>query len=223
MKPELVSKSKFLSLVLRHKPEEIGLTLDPNGWADVHELLIRSKMDLQTLEEIVATNEKKRFAFNEDKTKIRASQGHSIEVDLQYKPAVPPSVLYHGTALRFLDSIMKTGLEKKGRQHVHLSKDTKTALDVGKRHGQPAVLEVDSKEMLARGHKFYLSDNGVWLTDNVPTMFLSHIDIIHHQNAFKMARDAFAALTDYERSEIVQDYCQACWSKDLHCQCDNEE
>ena len=221
MRQELISKSKFLSLVLRHRPEEIGLTLDPNGWADVNELLLKAKLDPLILEEIVATNEKKRFAFNEDRTKIRASQGHSIDVNLQYKPATPPSALYHGTALRFLDSIMKTGLEKRDRQHVHLSMDSETALNVGKRHGQPAVLLVNSGKMHEQGYKFYLSDNGVWLTDNIPVTFLSHIDMIYHQGI--MARDAFAALTDDQRADIVQDYCHACWCKDPHCQCDNEE
>jgi putative RNA 2'-phosphotransferase len=177
MRQELVSKSKFLSLVLRHRPEEIGLALDENGWASVSELLQKAKMDPPTLEEIVATNEKKRFSFNEDKTKIRAAQGHSIDVDIQLKPVDPPETLYHGTSEKFLDPIKKTGLEKKGRQYVHLSLDVATALDVGKRHGKPAVLIINSGDMSRKGYKFYLSENKVWLTDSVPVEFIQDVVI----------------------------------------------
>lgn len=172
MRQELISKSKFLSLVLRHKPEEIGLTLDENGWASVPEFLQKAKMDLHTLEEIVDTNEKKRFAFNEDKTKIRASQGHSIDIDLGLNPEVPPDVLYHGTSTRFLNSIMATGLEKKDRQFVHLSLNYETAYKVGSRHGKPIVLVIDSKKMDESGYIFFLSENGVWMTDSVPSEFI---------------------------------------------------
>lgn len=142
-----VRTSKFLSLVLRHKPEEIGLSLDKNGWADVKDLLYRinvlnkihgtEEFTFEELEEVVRDNNKKRFAFNEDKTKIRANQGHSIDIDLNLKAVIPPDILYHGTATRFLSSIYKNGLEKQNRQHVHLSPDPETATKVGQRHGTP--------------------------------------------------------------------------------------
>jgi putative RNA 2'-phosphotransferase len=173
MKSELVSRSKFLSLVLRHKPEEIGLVLDEHGWANVQELLSKTKMTFVELQEIVDTNDKKRFAFNEDKTKIRASQGHSIDIELDLNPVTPPDVLYHGTATRFWDSISQTGLEKRSRQHVHLSSTEETAYKVGIRHGKPLILVIDSKSMHQKGYVFYLSANGVWLTDHVPREFIS--------------------------------------------------
>lgn len=173
MQTELTNKSKFLSLVLRHKPEQIGLVLDSNGWANVDELLEKTQIDFETLQKIVDTNDKKRFAFNEDKSKIRASQGHSIQsLDLQLEEKEPPEFLYHGTALRFLESITVQGLTKQSRQHVHLSKDEETALKVGQRHGRPVVLKILSKKMFDDGHKFYLSENNVWLTDHIPTKYL---------------------------------------------------
>ncbi|MDB5282169.1 MAG: 2-phosphotransferase [Bacteroidota bacterium] len=170
--------SKFISLVLRHKPEEIGLILDENGWADTQELIDKMnatgpKINLATLKEIVATNDKKRFAFNDDYSKIRANQGHSIEVDLQLKPQTPPDILYHGTADRFLDAIMQNGLNKMSRQHVHLSASLSTATNVGQRHGRPIVLIVDAKQMEADGVNFYLSDNEVWLTEHVAVKYLT--------------------------------------------------
>lgn len=174
---QIVKTSKFLSLVLRHKPEVIGLKLDNEGWADVEDLIKKSnaegrKINLELLKEVVRTNNKKRFAFNEDKTKIRASQGHSVEIDLGYLPTTPPDVLYHGTATRFLDSILKSGLIKGSRRHVHLSKDKDTASNVGQRHGKLVMLEADAKKMFEKGFEFYVSENGVWLTEAVPSEFL---------------------------------------------------
>ena len=168
----LKHNSKFLSLVLRHKPETIGINLDSNGWVDVDVLLGAMKkkglnLDKDGLEEIVSTNDKKRFAFNDDKTKIRASQGHSVDVDLGLKEITPPRNLFHGTALKNMDSIFKNGLQKCGRNHVHLSLDRETAVKVGKRHGKPTVLTIMSAEMYKDGIKFYLSDNGVYLVDVV--------------------------------------------------------
>ena len=172
--------SKFLSLILRHKPETIGISLDENGWAEVSEILEGinregQRINMAILEEIVETNNKKRFCFNEDKTKIRANQGHSIEVDVELSPTTPPPVLYHGTADRFYESIARDGLQKRSRNHVHLSADTETAVNVGKRHGSPIVLKIDTEAMLTGGAVFYLSKNNIWLTDNVPAKFLEKI------------------------------------------------
>lgn len=169
--------SKFLSLVLRHQPELIGLTLDENGWADVSELLSTSykaqvTLDLPTLRHIVAINAKQRFAFNDTQTKIRANQGHSIGIDLGLEAAVPPDVLYHGTAERFFPLIKAAGLLKMQRQHVHLSADKHTAIMVGKRHGKPVVFTVAAGQMCRDGFTFYCADNGVWLTDHVPVKYL---------------------------------------------------
>jgi putative RNA 2'-phosphotransferase len=177
MKPNNKKISKFLSLVLRHKPETIGLVLDDNGWAETQELLERlgknnRKIDLKTLEEVVANNDKKRFAFNADKTKIRASQGHSIEVKLGYVPVEPPETLFHGTATRFLDSIQKQGLLKRNRHQVHLSQNVETASNVGSRHGKVIVLKVKALEMYKAGFEFFISENKVWLTDHVPVEYL---------------------------------------------------
>lgn len=167
-----------MSLVLRHKPEVIGLTLDENGWAHVNELIEKlnangAAADIALIKEVVATNDKKRFAFNEDQTRIRASQGHSIAVELDLKETIPPEYLYHGTAERFLESILSTGLQKQSRQHVHLSATAETAIAVGGRHGKPVVLLIKAKEMHGNGYLFYLSENNVWLTDQVPVAFIS--------------------------------------------------
>lgn len=169
---------RFMSMVLRHKPESIGITLDEYGYADVKELLeamnIHGKcIDMTILERIVAENDKKRYSFNEDHTKIRASQGHSISVDLQLKQKTPPKILYHGTAKRFLESIQKEGLLKMSRQYVHLSKDVQTAVKVGQRHGEVVVLHIDAEKMVKDGYCFYLSDNGVWLCEKVPCQYFS--------------------------------------------------
>jgi putative RNA 2'-phosphotransferase len=170
--------SKFLSLILRHQPETIQLKLDENGWADVNELIAKSAkgrmhFSFEDLEEVVETNNKKRFAFNEDKTKIRASQGHSIDIDLALKAAQPPDFLYHGTADSNISSIREKGIEKRNRQHVHLSADKETATKVGMRHGKPVILTIRTKEMYDNGIHFYLSANGVWLTDFVDAKYIS--------------------------------------------------
>jgi len=169
--------SKFLSLVLRHQPELIGITLNEQGWVNVDELLQQAHkygkiITLNMLNHVVETNAKKRFAFSDDKQKIRASQGHSVEVALGYEPQVPPQVLYHGTGSQSVDSILKTGLEKRSRQHVHLSADIDTAIKVGSRHGKPVVLDVLAGEMHDKSYAFYLSANGVWLTDEVPAEYI---------------------------------------------------
>ncbi len=171
------SQSKFLSLILRHKPETIGLTLDANGWADTTELLEKlsasgNAITFDELKTIVDENAKKRFTFNDDFSKIRASQGHSIEVDLKLEPQIPPTILYHGTAIKNIDSIKAQGIIKGSRQHVHLSADRETALKVGSRHGKPIVLEIDTTKMQADGCVFYLSANHVWLTDFVAPQYI---------------------------------------------------
>ena len=172
--------SKFISLILRHKPETIGISLDEHGWANIDELIdgIRKSIpfSLEDLERIVANNNKQRFSFNEDKTKIRANQGHSIHVDVELKEMVPPDVLYHGTGEKSVSSINKEGLKPMNRIYVHLSKDIETATKVGSRHGKPAIYSIDCKAMINDGHKFYLSENGVWLTKSVPVVYLSLIN-----------------------------------------------
>lgn len=177
MNTKLVSQSKFLSLLLRHQPETIGLELDAHGWASVPELLAkaaghRGGLDRATLEEIVATNSKNRFEYDVAADRIRARQGHSLEVELELAPVEPPAELFHGTADRFLESILREGLQKRDRQHVHLSAEEATARSVGTRHGRPVLLIVASGRMAAAGHLFFLSSNGVWLTDQVPPEFL---------------------------------------------------
>jgi len=167
-----VKFSKFLSLILRHKPEIIGIQLHKNGWTDVDTLLKNAnnygkKIDKKTLLHIVETNPKKRFSLNNACNKIRVNQGHSINVDLGYISQKPPEILYHGTGEKSVNSIFKTGLEKHGRQHVHLSDDIEIAIKVGQRHGTPFVFKVAAKEMYNSKFEFYLSENGVWLTDNV--------------------------------------------------------
>ncbi len=176
-KQKEIRTSKFLSLVLRHKPEVIGITMDENGWVEVDELLqkMASKgkaINFEELQYIVANNNKKRFTFNEDQSLIRANQGHSIDINLALKPKSPPNILYHGTATRFLESIQQTGLEKRSRQHVHLSADKATAAMVGKRHGKLVILEIKATEMQKDGFDFFCSKNGVWLTDKVPVPYL---------------------------------------------------
>jgi putative RNA 2'-phosphotransferase len=173
--------SKFLSLVLRHQPETIGIKLDNNGWTDIQELLEKSnnygiKLDLDTLNHIVETNAKKRFAFNDTMNKIRASQGHSIDIELGYTNQKPPKILYHGTSEKSVQSILKTGLEKQNRQQVHLSADIETAIKVGQRHGKPFVFTILAEQMYNDKFEFFISDNGVWLTDNVPTKYLKQND-----------------------------------------------
>ena len=170
--------SKFLSYVLRHAPDSIGLSLDANGWAEVDDLLAKAnaagrRIDLAMLQAVVAENDKRRFTLSEDGRRIRAAQGHSIAVDLDLEPIEPPPRLYHGTATRNLDAILAEGLKPGRRQQVHLSLDPETARKVGERHGKPAVLSVDAAAMHQDGHRFFRADNGVWLTDSVPARYLS--------------------------------------------------
>ena len=169
--------SKFLSLVLRHKPDEIGLHLDEHGWADVSELITKAALRgrifaTQDLEEIVATNDKQRFAFNSDRSRIRANQGHSIDVELQLEATTPPEQLFHGTVERFLPAIRAKGLLKMNRHHVHMSRDKVTAEKVGDRRGTAIILTIRSGDMYKDGFVFYLSTNGVWLTDHVPAKYI---------------------------------------------------
>jgi putative RNA 2'-phosphotransferase len=172
-----IQLSKFLSLVLRHKPETINLTLDPSGWVSVNELLEAlaahgKPVSLQQLQAVVAGSDKQRFALSADKKLIRASQGHSLEVDPGYEPVKPPATLYHGTATRFLDSIKEHGLQKQERQHVHLSTSIDTASKVGSRYGKPVILTIEALRMHLDGYSFYVSANGVWLTDRVPVAYI---------------------------------------------------
>jgi len=164
-------------LVLRHEPESVGLKLGEAGWVGVDELLkaVNSQgvcLTLDQLKHIVATSDKKRFAFSEDGQRIRASQGHSLEVDLQYPPLTPPQILYHGTAVRFLDSIRQQGLQKMERHDVHLSAETTLTLQVGGRHGKPVLLTIRAGDMNRAGFVFRCSANGVWLVDHVPPQFI---------------------------------------------------
>ena len=177
MKSSSTRISKFLSLVLRHKPELIGIHLDQNGWTDVDILLEKSSIhevtiDKETLQHVVETNSKKRFAFNENLDKIRASQGHTVNIDLGYASHKPPEMLYHGTGYKSVKYILQSGLKRINRQHVHLSSDVQTAVAVGKRHGKPFVFKVFAEKMYDDKFDFFLSDNGVWLTDNVPIKYL---------------------------------------------------
>ncbi len=170
--------SKFLSYVLRHHPEKIGIVLDENGYVLVEELLnaLRSTgwdtFTRSDLDRIVATNNKKRFAYSSDGINIRASQGHSIEVDLALEPREPPEFLFHGTVAKFLSGIKEKGLQKKSRQHVHLSKDRETATNVGSRRGKPLILQIKAREMYNGGYNFYLSANEVWLAEEVPLCYI---------------------------------------------------
>ena len=172
-----IRASKFLSLVLRHKPEELGIILDTHGWAATEEVIRLSANSSiaftnEILEQIVSECEKQRFEFNEDRTKIRCRQGHSLSVELELPARQPPEILFHGTATRFLESILAGGLLKQQRQHVHLSPDVETATSVGSRYGRPVVLRVLAGKMFCDGHVFYLSENGVWLTDSVPAVYI---------------------------------------------------
>lgn len=177
MDKDLTRIGRFLSLILRHQPEKIGVTLDPQGWIEIDTLLNAARtsgtnIPRELLERIVAENDKKRFAISEDGRSIRASQGHSVRVDLALDPIEPPSLLFHGTATRFLASIRNEGLRPGSRTHVHLSADEGTARTVGARHGKPVVLGIAAEAMHAEGHLFYLSANGVWLTESVPPRYL---------------------------------------------------
>lgn len=170
--------SKFISLILRHKPEEIGLKLDEYGYINTSDLikgLNRKgyKVTISDIERIVAEDNKQRYSFNDDKSKIKANQGHSIAVNLELQAIEPPKVLYHGTATRFSESICKDGIKKQNRQYVHLSADIETAEKVGRRHGELVIFKIDGEQMYKDGYKFFLSENKVWLTDYVPIKYLS--------------------------------------------------
>lgn len=175
-----IALGRFLSLALRHRPEAAHITLDEHGWADVRELLEgchRAGRDLtmEDLERIVRENNKQRYSFNDDHTKIRANQGHSVPVDVELRETEPPAVLYHGTATRFLESIRREGITSQARQYVHLSGDEVTAVGVGSRHGKPVVLAVDAAAMFRDGFVFYRSENGVWLCGAVPWKYVREL------------------------------------------------
>lgn len=177
MKQDTKRISKFLSYILKHRPDEIDLSLDAEGWADISELLEKSQgrvaLTRPMLELVVKDNDKKRFRISDDGLRIRASQGHSLNVNLDLQPQSPPDVLFHGTATRFLSSILKNGLKSGSRQFVHLSNDRDTAYALGSRHGSPVIPMVAAGEMVRGGHQFYFSNNGVWLTDGVAPGYLS--------------------------------------------------
>ncbi|EGT5015199.1 RNA 2'-phosphotransferase-like protein (plasmid) [Clostridioides difficile] len=165
--------SVFISLILRHKPETIGIKLDDYGYADVNELIEKinntgRNINIEILEQIVKEDNKQRYSFNEDRSKIRANQGHSINVNVELRELEPPRFLYHGTATRFLDNIKKEGIVSKSRLYVHLSNDIDTAVKVGKRHGVPVVLKINTGKMYENGYKFYLSENNIWLCKYIP-------------------------------------------------------
>lgn len=172
----LKETSKYMSLILRHKPDAIGITLDEHGWANVDELIAGiakdNEFNMEILEEIVRTDEKQRYSFNEDKTLIRANQGHSIPVDVELEEKEPPEILYHGTGEKYVSSIDAQGLIPKSRLYVHLSKDEETAVKVGSRHGKPVIYIVKAEQMYEDGYKFYISANGVWLTKEVLVKYL---------------------------------------------------
>jgi putative RNA 2'-phosphotransferase len=173
----LVKTSKYLSKHLRHRPDRLGLTLAPGGWVEVSDLLAacaahRLTITREELEEVVARNNKQRFAFDGTGTRIRANQGHSVEIDLQLQPVEPPDILYHGTSEQMVPIIRREGLNKMSRHHVHLSADVETARQVGARHGRPVILTVQARKMHQSGHLFYRSANGAWLTESVPAEYL---------------------------------------------------
>ena len=177
MEKTLTQKSKFLSLILRHRPEVIGLTLDLNGWANVQDLIsLAPEFTLDSLKEIVETCEKKRYTLDLENMKIRANQGHSIDVDLQLEAIQPPEFLFHGTANHFLPSILTNGLKKQARHHVHMTENKDMALKTGRRHGSGVVLVISSGEMFQKGMLFYKSANNVWLTDFVPPNFIEEMN-----------------------------------------------
>lgn len=176
----LTNLSRYMSLILRHKPEVIEITLDEHGWANVNDLIygIRKNnpgFNMDILEQIVRTDSKQRYSFNDDKSLIRANQGHSVNVDVELKEKEPPEYLYHGTGEKYVKSINQDGLIPKSRLYVHLSKDIKTAENVGKRHGKEVIYRINSGQMYRDGYKFYLSENGIWLTKEVPIKYLEMV------------------------------------------------
>lgn len=181
MSKQDVKKSKFLSLILRHEPEKIGVQLDENGWIGVDVLLEAmashgKRLSREELDQLVRENDKQRFVFNEDGTRIRANQGHSVEVDLALQAQSPPEKLFHGTVEKFLAAIFRDGLLKGERHHVHLSPNLETAVKVGQRRGKAIILEVASGQMHRDGHSFFVSGNGVWLVDQVPPRYLTQLE-----------------------------------------------
>lgn len=169
--------SKFLSLILRHQPEKIGLTLEKDGWVIVKDLLAASAKNgfafsLDELKTVVADNDKKRFSFDDTGARIRANQGHSTSVEINFERKFPPAILYHGTAEKNVPAILEKGLRKMKRHHVHLSEDRETARKVGIRYGKPVIFEIDTKTMTEENFQFYVSANGVWLAEEVPAKFL---------------------------------------------------
>lgn len=176
----LTNLSRYMSLILRHKPGVIGITLDEHGWASVNDLICGIEknnpgFNMDILEQIVRTDSKQRYSFNDDKSLIRANQGHSINVDVELKEKEPPEYLYHGTGEKYVKSINQDGLIPKSRLYVHLSKDIETAENVGRRHGKEVVYRIDSGQMYRDGYKFYLSENRVWLTKEVPIKYLEMV------------------------------------------------
>jgi putative RNA 2'-phosphotransferase len=167
------NKSKFLAYILRHKPEQANLKLDKDGWVSVYDLINNTDISLLELEEIVKTDDKQRYSFNSNRTMIKANQGHSTNVVIKFTKKTPPAILYHGTSSRFWESIQKIGLDKMNRQYVHLSIDEETAYKVGIRHGEPIILQINCLAMVKDGYDFFISDNGVWLTDNVPPKYIT--------------------------------------------------
>lgn len=169
--------SKFLSLILRHAPGTVGLRLEENGWVNVDELIAACAkngraLTREEIEEVIETNDKKRFSFNPNRTRIRANQGHSIEIEIEFEKRTPPEILYHGTAEKNVKSILERGLQKMRRHHVHLSIDKETARKVGMRYGKPVIFEIETRAMLENNFEFLVSANGVWLVENVPPQFL---------------------------------------------------
>ena len=186
MNNDFTKISKYLSLILRHKPEAAGITLDEHGWADVYDLITGVKKKYprfcyRLLEQIVEFDEKKRYSFDEYCLKIRANQGHSIPVDVELEEKEPPAFLYHGTGEKYVDSILETGLISKSRLYVHLSVDEETADSVGKRHGKPVIFIINTKRMYEDGYKFYISENGVWLTKEVPVKYLNRMLVLEEE------------------------------------------
>lgn len=177
---DMTNNGKYLALILRHKPQTIGITLDEHGWANVEELIAGIQKDrpfnMEILEQIVATDDKGRYSFNDDKTLIRANQGHSVHVDVELEQKEPPETLWHGTGEKYVAAIDVQGLKKKSRLYVHLSRDYDTAVKVGVRHGKPVIYEVAAGQMARDGHVFYQSVNGVWLTDAVPAQYLHKLN-----------------------------------------------
>lgn len=175
---ELNEISKIIALVLRHKPEEIGISLNENGWAKVNELIVgiskkySVEMNMEILEKIVSSDKKQRYSFNEDHSLIRANQGHSVNVDVELKREIPPNILYHGTGEKYTQLIDEQGLIPKSRLYVHLSKDYETAKTVGTRHGKPVIYQIDTEKMQEDGFEFFLSENSVWLIKSVPVKYL---------------------------------------------------